>query len=158
MFNKKRKRIEQLLERVAVEEMKRREALEKVDVLQRDNERLVMSLEAADQEIRQQIMRIQELGKFYRTESAPGMIEAVTVEPEKLVFRKMLPGRLTIEILNNNKYIILSQIVSRLIDKGYVQFITTEDPVSKRQAIDAKLFVVPWDKMVTDRVCVFYDR
>ena len=158
MFNKKRKRIEQLLERVAVEEMKRREALAKVDELKRENERLVMNLEAGDQEIRQQIMRIQELGKFYRTEYTPGMTEAVTVEPESLVFRKLLPDRLTSEILNNNKHIILAQIVSRLIDKGYVQFTPTEDPVSKRQAIEAKLFVVPWDKMVTDRVCVFYDR
>ncbi len=158
MFNKKRKRIKQLLERVAVEEMKRREALAKVDELQRENERLVMRAEAGDQEIRQQIRRIQELGKFYRTEEPAGVIEAVTVEPEDLVFRKMLPDRPTSEILNNNKHIILAQIVNRLIDQGYVQFITTEDPKDRRQAIQARLFVIPWDKMVTDRVCVIYDR
>lgn len=151
MFNRKKKQIEDLQLEIA------KGAAREAEYFRRNNE-LQLRVEAGDQEIRQQIMRIQELGKFYRTEYTSGMTEAVTVEPEKLVFRKVLPDRLTSEILNNNKHIILAQIVNRLIDKGYVQFITTEDPVSKRQAIEAKLFVVPWDKMVTDRVCVFYDR
>ena len=151
MFNRKKKQIEDLQLEIA------KGAAREAEYFRRNNE-LQLRVEAGDQEIRQQIMRIQELGKFYRTEYTSGMTEAVTVEPEKLVFRKVLPDRLTSEILNNNKHIILAQIVNRLIDKGYVQFITTEDPVSKRQAIEARLFVVPWDKMVTDRVCVFYDR
>ena len=151
MFNRKKKQIEDLQLEIA------KGAAREAEYFRRNNE-LQLQVEAGDQEIRQQIMRIQELGKFYRTEEGTGVTEAVIVKPEDLVFRKMLPDRPTSEILNNNKHIILAQIVSRLIDKGYVQFITTEDPVSKRQAIEAKLFVVPWDKMVTDRVCVFYDR
>ena len=151
MFNRKKKQIEHLQLEIA------KGAVREAEYSRRNNE-LLLQVEAANQEIRQQIMRIQELGKFYRTEEPTGVIEAVTVNPEDLVFRKMLPDRPTSEILNNNKHIILAQIVNRLIDKGYVQFTTTEDPVSKRQAIEARLFVVPWDKMVTDRVCVFYDR
>lgn len=151
MFNRKKKQIEDLQLEIA------KGAVREAEYSRRNNE-LLLRVEAADQEIRQQIMRIQELGKFYRTEEPTGVTEVVTVEPEDLVFRKMLPDRPTSEILNNNKHIILAQIVDRLIDQGYVQFITTEDPKDRRQAIQARLFVVPWDKMVTDRVCVFYDR
>ena len=151
MFNRKKKQIEHLQLELA------KGAAREAEYFRRNNE-LQRQVEAADQEIRQQIMRIQELGKFYRTEEPTGVTEAVIVEPENLVFRKMLPDRPTSEILNNNKHIILAQIVSRLIDQGYVQFITTEDPKDRRQAIQARLFVIPWDKMVTDRVCVFYDR
>lgn len=151
MFNRKKKQIEHLQLEIA------KGAAREAEYFRRNNE-LQLRVEAADQEIRQQIMRIQELGKFYRTEEGTGVTEAVIVEPEDLVFRKMLPDRPTSEILNNNKHIILAQIVSRLIDQGYVQFITTEDPKDRRQAIQARLFVIPWDKMVTDRVCVFYDR
>lgn len=151
MFNRKKKQIEHLQLEIA------KGAAREAEYFRRNNE-LQLQVEAADQEIRQQIMRIQELGKFYRTEEPTGVTEAVIVEPEDLVFRKMLPDRPTNEILNNNKHIILAQIVSRLIDQGYVQFITTEDPKDRRQAIQARLFVIPWDKMVTDRVCVFYDR
>ena len=151
MFNRKKKQIEHLQLEIA------KGAAREAEYFRRNNE-LQLRVEAADQEIRQQIMRIQELGKFYRTEEGTGVTEAVIVKPEDLVFRKMLPDRPTSEILNNNKHIILAQIVSRLIDQGYVQFITTEDPKDRRQAIQARLFVIPWDKMVTDRVCVFYDR
>lgn len=151
MFNRKKKQIEHLQLEIA------KGAAREAEYFRRNNE-LQLRVEAADQEIRQQIMRIQELGKFYRTEEGTGVTEAVIVKPEDLVFRKMLPDRPTSEILNNNKHIILAQIVSRLIDQGYVQFITTEDPKDRRQAIEARLFVVPWDKMVTDRVCAFYDR
>lgn len=151
MFNRKKKQIEHLQLEIA------KGVAREAEYFRRNNE-LQRQVAAANQEILQQIKRINELGKFYRTEEPTGVTEAVTVKPENLVFRKMLPDRPTSEILNNNKHIILAQIVNRLIDKGYVQFTTTEDPVSKRQAIEAKLFVVPWDKMVTDRVCVFYDR
>jgi len=151
MFNRKKKQIEDLQMEIA------KGAVREAEYFRRNNE-LQLLVDSGNEEIRQQIMRIHELGKFYRTEESTGMTEAVIVKPEDLVFRKMLPDRPTSEILNNNKHIILAQIVNRLIDKGYVQFTTTEDPVSKRQAIEAKLFVVPWDKMVTDRVCVFYDR
>ena len=151
MFNRKKKTIEHLQLEIA------KGAAREAEYFKRNNE-LQRQVEAADQEIRNQIKRINELGKFYRTEEPTGMITAVTVEPEDLVFRKMLPDRPTSEILNNNKHIILAQIVNRLIDQGYVQFITTEDPKAMRQAIQARLFVIPWDKMVTDRVCVFYDR
>lgn len=152
MFNRKKKQIEDLQLEIA------KGAAREAEYFRQNNE-LQRQVAAANREILQQIKRINELGKFYKTEEpTTGVTEAVIVKPEDLVFRKMLPDKPTSEILNNNKHIILAQIVNRLIDKGYVQFTTTEDPVSKRQAIEAKLFVIPWDKMVTDRVCVFYDR
>ena len=57
------------------------------------------------------------------------------------------------EIIKEAQHMLAENLVSGLIDGGYIRFTCGEnDPVYGFTYVGAKLYVIPWERMVTDRV------
>lgn len=95
-------------------------------------------------------MRIRDLGTEFETpEGDGGILKVVHAEAEQMATACRLSDRERFD--RNMKQMMAEKLAQQLIDNNYVQFIDKEmekfgQPVPGMRTVEAKMFVIPWDK------------